>query len=198
MTRRLNVEARQRILRTAYELFASEGYEAVSMERVADALGMKKATLFYYYPSKEALGKAVVQAAARRYAEGIRAVFSDPRRDPADAVRSLFDYGFASGRKDCSRGCFIGKMGQELSERHLEMRRSVSDCMREWRRELALYLGAWKRRGYFRQGFSAPETADGILSLYEGGVLLARVVQEEAPVEHARRVAVRIVVSWRG
>src|SRR5580704_17872534 len=125
MTRRPNTEARTRILETAYELYASGGFEAVSMDRVAEKAGLKKANLFHYYRTKDALGAAVLEEAARRHAEGMRALFADRTQDPVTAVRGLFDRGTAGMRKDCSSGCFIGKMGQELDERNAQMRRKL-------------------------------------------------------------------------
>jgi len=197
MTRRPNVEARERILAKAYGLFAAEGYEAVSMDRVAAAAGLKKANLFHYYPTKETLGAAVIREAARRHAEGLRALFADGERDPVTTVRRLFDRGTLGTRKDCSRGCFIGKMGQEIDERNEAMRRTLTACLGAWREEVARYFDGWRRRGYFRAGFRPAEAADGVIALYEGGMLVAKVIGDDAPVEHARRAAVTVIVSWK-
>jgi AcrR family transcriptional regulator len=41
------------ILRTAAQLFAMHGYEATSLDQVAEQLGMHKATLYHYIRSKE-------------------------------------------------------------------------------------------------------------------------------------------------
>ncbi|HEX4046206.1 MAG TPA: TetR family transcriptional regulator C-terminal domain-containing protein [Elusimicrobiota bacterium] len=197
MTRRPNTEARTRILQTAYELYASGGFEAVSMERVAAKAGLKKANLFHYFRTKEILGAAVIEEAAMRHAEGMRALFSDTAQDPVTAVRGLFDRGTAGMRKDCSRGCFIGKMGQELDERNPAMRRRLEGCLRDWRGDVAAFLDAWRKRGYFRAGFKPAEAADGILALYEGGLLIAKVAGDDAPVEHARRAAVTVIAAWK-
>lgn len=43
------------ILRTAAELFATHGYEATSLDMIADRLGMHKATLYHYIPNKETI-----------------------------------------------------------------------------------------------------------------------------------------------
>ena len=40
---------------TAFELFEMHGYEAISMEQIADAADVAKATLYNYFPVKEAL-----------------------------------------------------------------------------------------------------------------------------------------------
>src|ERR1700687_3052146 len=46
---------RQRILAAALNLFAHEPYQAVTMDRVAEAAGVAKGTLYLYFPSKDAL-----------------------------------------------------------------------------------------------------------------------------------------------
>jgi TetR/AcrR family transcriptional repressor of nem operon len=197
MTRRPNTEARTRILKTAYELYASGGFEAVSMDRVAEKAGLKKANLFHYYPTKDALGAAVIEEAARRHAEGMRALFADGTQDPVTAVRGLFDRGTAGMRKDCSRGCFIGKMGQEIDERNAEMRRKLEACLTGWRGDIAAFLEGWRKKGCFRAGFKPAEAADGILALYEGGLLIAKVSGDVAPIDHARRAAVTLIAAWK-
>jgi AcrR family transcriptional regulator len=46
---------RERILGSALKLFAAEPYQAVTMDRVAEAAGVAKGTLYLYFPSKDAL-----------------------------------------------------------------------------------------------------------------------------------------------
>lgn len=46
-------DKRVAILRTAAQLFATQGYEATSLDQVAEQLGMHKATLYHYIKSKE-------------------------------------------------------------------------------------------------------------------------------------------------
>ncbi len=71
---RRRVELRERIDRVALELFAREGYDAVTVEAIAEAAGISLSTLFRHVPTKEELlvgvvrtGRAVVvQAFAER------------------------------------------------------------------------------------------------------------------------------------
>lgn len=46
---------RERILAAGLKLFAYQAYQAVTMDRVAEAAGVAKGTLYLYFPSKEAL-----------------------------------------------------------------------------------------------------------------------------------------------
>ncbi|TFZ06191.1 TetR/AcrR family transcriptional regulator [Ramlibacter henchirensis] len=48
-------DQREAILASAARLFATQGYSATSMNQVADACGLSKATLYHYYRDKYAL-----------------------------------------------------------------------------------------------------------------------------------------------
>jgi AcrR family transcriptional regulator len=54
--------SRERILAAATRLFASLGVAGTSVQAVADAVGIRKASLLYHYESKEALRRAVLEA----------------------------------------------------------------------------------------------------------------------------------------
>ena len=56
-------DKRVAILRTSAQLFATHGYEATSLDRIADQLGMHKATLYHYIKSKdEVLYQCIVKS----------------------------------------------------------------------------------------------------------------------------------------
>src|SRR5438045_9122255 len=52
---------RDEILDEATRLFAERGYEGASMADLAEAVGMRKASLFYHFASKEVLYAAVLE-----------------------------------------------------------------------------------------------------------------------------------------
>lgn len=74
---RRRVELRERIDRVALELFARDGYDAVTVEAIAAEVGVSLSTLFRHVPSKEELlvggvrtGRvAIVRAFAERPAD---------------------------------------------------------------------------------------------------------------------------------
>lgn len=57
---------RERMVREARELFVAHGYAAVTMQEIADAVGVTKAALYYHFSDKEALfGEAFLQEMER-------------------------------------------------------------------------------------------------------------------------------------
>jgi AcrR family transcriptional regulator len=67
---------------TAFKLFESQGYEAVSMEQIADKADVAKATLYKYFPVKEAL-------IAHRFRDDIAAGMAE--RAPALAAHKTYE-----------------------------------------------------------------------------------------------------------
>lgn len=52
---------KNKIKETAARLFADKGYTSTSMREIAEAVGVTKAALYYHYPNKEAIFRAVVE-----------------------------------------------------------------------------------------------------------------------------------------
>jgi TetR/AcrR family transcriptional regulator len=53
-----------RILDTSFDAFGSRGYEATSLDDIARSLGIRKQTILYWFPSKDALLAACLDAVA--------------------------------------------------------------------------------------------------------------------------------------
>ena len=59
-------QTRSEIVRVAFELFGRLGYERVSMDSVASAAGVSRATLFNYFPQKELILHEIAAARAEK------------------------------------------------------------------------------------------------------------------------------------
>ncbi|MDZ7961331.1 MAG: TetR/AcrR family transcriptional regulator [Aulosira sp. DedQUE10] len=63
---------RERILDEAEQLFHARGYNTVTMKDIANAVGIRQASLYYHFPSKEQLFVAVTERMFERHRLGLQ------------------------------------------------------------------------------------------------------------------------------
>jgi len=82
---------RQELLDGAIRQIGQKGYEGTSLEAVASAAGVRKQTLLYYFPTKEALLEAAVREVSARVAATLDEALAQTRMNRAVAViRAIF------------------------------------------------------------------------------------------------------------
>jgi TetR/AcrR family transcriptional regulator len=75
-------DTRERILDAAEEAFASGGYAAARVAGIAEAAGVNKAMLYYYFGSKDALYQAALERTLDQLAALAQGVLADPQTPP--------------------------------------------------------------------------------------------------------------------
>lgn len=80
------MEIKERIMIKAEELFMQYGIRSVSMDDIANSLGMSKKTLYQYYVDKDELVDAVVEG----HIQGMQTDCLGSRNDARDAIHEIF------------------------------------------------------------------------------------------------------------
>ena len=87
--RRLDVDERRRqLLERGAELFTSHPYEELSMSRIAREVGISKALLYHYFPSKQAYFEETLNAWAEQLRERTE---PDPDQSPVEQLASSLE-----------------------------------------------------------------------------------------------------------
>jgi AcrR family transcriptional regulator len=122
-----DVSGRVRILREARLLFTAHGYAAVSMQQIADAASVNKATLYHHFRDKEDLFVSVMVEEFGRLATNIGAVIAagGTLRDQLQRVAAHI---FASRQSD------FGRLAADLRDNVSGQRRSelMGRCAPPW------------------------------------------------------------------
>jgi TetR/AcrR family transcriptional regulator len=71
VTRTGGEKRRHELIEEAIRHFGADGYNGASLDDIARAAGIRKQTLLYYFPNKEALLEASLAAAGQRLAEAL-------------------------------------------------------------------------------------------------------------------------------
>src|SRR5439155_14252120 len=81
--------ARQRIIGVAREHFLAHGFRSVTMDDLAEGLGMSKKTVYAHFPSKTALLEAMLLDKFRNVEEDLEAITSECSADFAAGLHRL-------------------------------------------------------------------------------------------------------------
>ena len=83
------MSTRDRILATSLDLFGSRGVDAVSLDEIARAVGVRKQTVLYWFESKDALVDEVLATAATELVVVIDAALRAAPDDPLDRIDAV-------------------------------------------------------------------------------------------------------------
>jgi len=115
------------ILEAAEKVFAEAGYGGATMQLIADVAGLPKANLHYYFPTKEALYRQVVEAIFYDWLEA--ADFFDDADGPIDGLGAYID-----AKMEISRRHPAGSKvwASEVMHRAPVIQETLETTLREW------------------------------------------------------------------
>lgn len=123
------MDVREKILHESTRLMAARGAEATSLQTIAEAVGIRKQSVLYYFPSKDELRRAVFEQLLARWNEVLpRLLLATSRAGVArfDAVMTELLAFFAT---DPDRARLLVR---ELLDRPAEMEAYILEYVRPW------------------------------------------------------------------
>jgi TetR/AcrR family transcriptional regulator, transcriptional repressor for nem operon len=160
-----------RIVDVAERLVQTCGYNGFSYADISAELGITKASLHHHFPSKAALGKALVM----RYSELFMAALADIDRRGGSAYTRLKRYGaLYEDVLRQQRLCLCGMLAAEYATLPKAMQEEIRrffDVNEAW---LAGVIDEGRRARTLTQRGSPQATARMLLAALEGAMLVAR------------------------
>lgn len=121
------MDVRTKILNEATHLFAAQGVDGTALQEIADAVGVRKPSLLYHFPSKEALHRGVLEHLLSRWSEIVpRLLHAVAREDRFDAILDATIEFFAA---DGDRARLLLR---EALDRPAEMRELLAAQVAPW------------------------------------------------------------------
>jgi TetR/AcrR family transcriptional repressor of nem operon len=171
MAARRGTDTAARILEVAERLVQVQGFNAFSYADISDQLHIRKASLHHHFPTKAALGQALIARYHRTFVEALAAI----RRDHQDPRTMLARYAALYRevlRKQ--RMCLCGVLAAEFETLPRSMRQRVVDFFKANEAWLTGVLDEGRRAGVLDFPGSASSTAAFLVSSLEGAMLVAR------------------------
>ena len=82
---RIQREKEELILEAALEVFATHGFRGATIDQIAEAAGMSKPNLLYYFRTKEEMHRRLIERLLDTWLDPLREL--DPDGDPLDEIR---------------------------------------------------------------------------------------------------------------
>jgi TetR/AcrR family transcriptional regulator, transcriptional repressor for nem operon len=180
---------RERILRSAVELFYLHGYNATGVERVIAAAGVVKGNFYYHFKSKEVLA---LEALRWQREKMRRELGIGEARDGETPLHTLFSIlqgmkaqVIGDGRGCQVRGCFFGNLALEMSNASEALRLELVASFDGLRDLFAKLISQAQRSGEVAADIDPQRTAAMALSQFQGAVLLSKTMQNSQELDRA-------------
>jgi TetR/AcrR family transcriptional regulator len=163
MTEQLSTEKQAIILNAARKRFAYYGFSKVTMDEIAADVGMGKASLYYYFPTKEKLFEEVVKQEKNQFFNDTRAMIEE-KISPCEMLRR-----YAIRRIEHFRN--LANLRALGFQQHGEMKTSFSELYKEFQQQevktLQQILQIGKKNGEFAI-VNPQQSAEAIMQMLYG------------------------------
>jgi AcrR family transcriptional regulator len=128
-------QTRERLVEAAFQLFAREGIEAASIDRIAEEAGYSRGAFYSNFETKEDLLAAVIERDWRQSQAAVAGLTANART-PEQLVEALRDYSLAqtTNREECMYYMELIAYGV----RHPEAREMIGEAVR---RDVQFFAG---------------------------------------------------------
>ncbi len=183
-------DTRERLLTTARDLVHASTYADVGVDDVCRAARVNKGSLYHFFPSKQALGLAVLD----RNWELMRALLDQtlgaqgPPLDRLDA----FLAGYASMMRTMREhlggvpGCPLGNLAAELSAHEPVMRARITEVLAAWTDRIADVVREAQARGDVEPTLDATSAARAVVACIQGYSVLAKAEDDPGALDPLR------------
>lgn len=166
------LDRKEQILDVAGDLLQTRSFTSFSYQDLSDRIGISKASIHHHFPSKEALGKALVARNRETYLqklEGISSTYHKPW-EQFEAYLALVGDVVKSGNKICP----VGALQVEHNVISQAMREEVHSVCRAVQSWVAGVVSAGRKKGVMAFPGTAEDQAALIHSAVQGAVQNAR------------------------
>lgn len=171
---------RDRILDAAHDLVLTHGFSATTVDAILEVAHASKGAFFHHFPSKQALGQALVERYARgdrelldRFLHEAEARTADPAAQLVELLRA-FEVAAADTLAPAQPGCLFVSFVYEQVHDTAEIRPLIVAAIEHWRSRIAAKLDLAAAAGRLPAGVDTEGVADHVFTTFEGAFILAR------------------------
>lgn len=165
-------DTRQLLLKTGLEIIWKKGYNHTGLQEILTTAGLPKGSFYHYFKNKEDFGLSLIDYYWDNLTVPDIKRLTDAFRDPKERLTEFFSGTLANAKiHQCSKGCLIGNLAQELADVNATFGKRLSTLMKQYENAVRECLQAGQEKGQFRKDISAEVMAVVILNSQYGALL---------------------------
>jgi TetR/AcrR family transcriptional repressor of nem operon len=178
------MDAKNRILKAGARIVLEKGFCDTGLAEVLEAAKVPKGSFYFHFKNKEDFGLQLVDTYAETLKAGWKKIVGDENLPHLERIRGLFRWQTELFRKnDFKGGCPIGNLSLEMGDRSPSFRKKLGRVFSELKKELAFQLDQAREKGEMAGPIDLEETADFILSSWQGALVQMKVAKSTIPHE---------------
>ncbi|MDO9188360.1 MAG: TetR/AcrR family transcriptional regulator [Sulfurimicrobium sp.] len=169
---------RDKLLRAAFGEIHRQGFQAASIANILADTGFTKGALYHHFPTKQALGLAVIEEVIYGYLDGLifKALGESDR--PVETLLEIISIsGAQTDRESICLGCPLNNLMQEMSPLDEAFKDCLNAILINWKGAVEQALLRGKEQRVIRSDVDCGAAALFVVSAWEGCVGTAKNLQ---------------------
>ncbi|NVO00381.1 MAG: TetR family transcriptional regulator C-terminal domain-containing protein [Geobacteraceae bacterium] len=173
------------IVQVGLDLVLSRGFNATGVEAILKQANIPKGSFYNFFSSKEEFALAIIDKFVADRVEVFTPIFSDQSLPPLERVKRSFENLIETfSGAECSKGCLIGNLGQEMADQFENVRQRLEKSLQEWTKGVSrLLLQAQKERA-IPANMNVEMLAENLISSFQGALLRSKVKKSPEPLNN--------------
>jgi TetR/AcrR family transcriptional regulator, transcriptional repressor for nem operon len=169
---------REKLLMAAYHEIHRQGFQAASIAGILDAARLTKGALYHHFPTKHALGLAVVDEVIHEKLAEMVFVPLQTSEQPVETLLSIIATRVQQRPQNfIELGCPLNNLMQEMSPLDEEFKLHLNAVLSAWKEAVENALVRGQQQGDIRLTVDCNAAALFVVSAWEGCIGIAKNIQ---------------------
>lgn len=179
------IHSKDDIVQAGLELILSKGFTATGVEAILKQANVPKGSFYNFFSSKEEFSLAIIDRYVVERGEELSPIFNDESLPPLERVKKSFEILIAKFEvNDCSKGCLMGNLGQEMSDQFENVRQRLEHALQGWTKLLSRLLLQAQEEKTIPADLDPEMLAENLIASFQGALLRAKVKKSSEPLKN--------------
>jgi len=173
------------IVQIGLDLVLSRGFNATGVEAILKQANVPKGSFYNFFSSKEEFALAIIDKFVADRVEVFSPIFSDQSLPPLERVKKSFEILIETFEgAECSKGCLIGNLSQEMADQFENVRQRLDKSLQEWTKGVSGLLLQAQKEHAIPADMNTDMLAENLISSFQGALLCSKVKKSPEPLNN--------------